>query len=158
MEEQLAKLQEIPLPEPVSYTPQTIGWYILLALALVCIFLLIAKWIRQTRRNRYRKEALYLLTEIEQDKRTLAELPALVKRVSLASNPRKEVAGLNGVPWLEFLDSTWTGKNFSTGPGKILPLISYRPPEWVEKEVSAEERQALFDLIRTWIRRHRADI
>jgi hypothetical protein len=157
MEEQLSNLQEIALPEPVAYTPQTIGWYILAFLVLISVILLFVRWRKQVRKNLYRREALSRLDEIEAGKIPLTELPVLVKRVALAFTPREKVAGLSGKNWLEFLDSTLVSKEFSTGPGRLLPELSYSTADSIQK-VSDSDQRELFDLIRRWIRRHRAGI
>ena len=157
MDERLSNLREIPLPEPVSYMPQTIGWYILLALALLAIILLIIHSRRRARRNRYRTEALQILEEIERNDR-MSELPVLVKRVALGFAPREKIAGLSGLPWLRFLDSTLGGDRFTAGPGQILLAISYAPPETAERKLKPDQRREVLDLVRHWIRRHRAGI
>jgi hypothetical protein len=157
MEEQLANLKEIALPEPVAYTPQTIGWYLLLALVVIAVVFMMVRWRQNVRRNRYRQEALHCLDQIEASRIPLSELPVLVKRVVLASTPREKVAELSGNEWLEFLDSTIGNKDFSTGPGRLLPDLSYGTPESIQKATNAEQ-QALLSLIRTWIRRHHAGI
>ena len=108
-------------------------------------------------RNRYRNEALQSLKEIEQNNR-LSDLPVLVKRVALAFTPRDKIAELSGVPWLQFLDSTLGGADFTSGPGRLLLAISYGSPESIERELTSERRQALLNLVRRWIRRHRAGI
>ncbi len=157
MDERLTNLREIPLPEPVSYMPQTIGWYVLLALALFAVVLFVIRLQRKTRRNLYRTEALHILEEIERSER-ISELPALVKRVALGFAPREKIAGLSGIPWLLFLDSTLRGNRFTEGPGKFLLAISYAPPAEAERKMTPEQRRALLDLVRHWIRRHRARI
>jgi hypothetical protein len=158
MEEQLSNLKEISLPEPVAYTPQTVGWYLLLALAILVAVLLIIRWRRNRLRNRYRSEALGLLNDIEESNRPLSELPALVKRVALAFAPREKIAELSGAAWLRFLDSTLGGTDFSDGPGRLLLTVSYATTESVKQKVTPEQRSALLSLIRRWIRRHRAGI
>ena len=158
MDERLLDLREIPLPEPVAYTPQTLGWYVLLALVVLTLVLLAALWRRNVSRNRYRKEALLVHDEIEQGNRPLSKLPALIKQVALAFTPREKIAGLSGGPWLEFLDSTLGGTNFTTGPGQFLLTVSYEAPASVNRKLTSEQRQALLGLIRRWIRRHRAGL
>ena len=158
MEDQLAGLKEIPLPEAVAYTPQTAGWYVLLALVLMGFLWFLYRWKVRASRNRYRIEALERLSEIEQGVAPLSELPVLVKQVVLAFAPRERVAGLSGVPWLEFLDSTFGGREFTSGPGQVLPALSYERSEMAEKKMKPEERRRLFALLRRWIRRHRAGI
>ena len=157
MQEQLSNLKEIPLPEPVSYFPQTAAWYILLALAVIILAFWLAHLYRVSLRNRYRREALKTLDEIERSVRPVSELPVLVKRIGLAIAPRKTVASLSGDAWLRFLDSAWQGTAFTKGPGKILPELAYKSPQSLPP-VSDERLQDLFALLRQWIRRHRARI
>ena len=61
----IADLKDIPAPPPVSYAPQTPGWWvvgglILLGLLVYAFF----RW-RRWRRNRYRREAQAALDAIE---------------------------------------------------------------------------------------------
>ncbi len=157
MDEKISGLQELALPTPVSYMPQTIGWYILLAVLLVAMALLIRRWLQHRAANRYRRDALGRLDEIvshANEPAAVAALPALVKRTALSFAPREDVAQLSGDAWLAYLDSTYGGNGFTTGPGKLLPALSYGsraalPPNQVEE---------LFTLIREWIRRHHARI
>jgi len=158
MDEQLSNLREIPLPDPFAYTPQTAGWYILLALVVLIVVFLIMRWRRSTLRDRYRSEALQLITEIELGGRPLSDLPALIKRASLAFTPREKIAELSGMPWLRFLDSTLGNTEFSTGPGKLLLTLSYETPESVEEKLTSEQRLQLLSLTRRWIRRHHAGV
>ena len=157
MDERLSNLREIPLPEPVAYTPQTVGWLILSALVFLAVVLLIRHWRRNALRNQYRSEALQSLNEIE-DSDQLTELPALVKRVALAFSPREEIANLSGVPWLQFLDSTLGDNGFTAGPGRLLLSVAYEASESVNQKLTSEQRKALLGLVRRWIRRHRAGI
>ncbi len=55
MEEKLTELKEIILPEPVSYMPQTVAWYILFGLLLIAAVWLAVRWYRHWAANRYRK-------------------------------------------------------------------------------------------------------
>ena len=164
MEEKLAELKEIILPEPVSYLPQTVAWYILFGLLLMAAVWLAVRWYRHWAANRYRKAALKRLAEIEMNLRdsdcratSISALPVLVKQTTLAFAAREKVAGLSGKRWLTFLDSTYIGWAFTEGPGKLLPELSYWPIFKLER-VSDDELQALIGLIRKWIRRHRAAI
>lgn len=157
MQDQLANLKEIPLPEPVSYMPQTMAWYILFFVVLVMAALWIFRLYKHYLQNRYRREAVKQLDEIERSVRPLSELPALVKRVGLTIAPRDTVAGLSGKAWLKFLDSTWDGASFSSGPGRLLPELSYRKPQSLP-DPNDEGVRNLLILLRRWIRRHRARV
>jgi hypothetical protein len=157
MQTQLENLKEIPLPEPVSYAPQTVAWYVLFAVILILAGLWILHLHRRSVRNRYRREALAQLDEIEQSARPISDLPALVKRVGLAMAPRETVAGLSGDAWLAFLDSTWKDGGFSSGAGRLLPELAYGKPQSLP-DISDRQVRDLFALLRRWIRRHRARI
>lgn len=156
----LKGLQEIALPAPPSWLPQTWGWVVIAALVLALIAWVAWRVWRHHRANRYRREALAELGRIEQAltargedgesrAQALVALPALVKRTALAAAPRAQVAALSDVQWLAFLDQTLPGKAFSEGAGRMLPALAYdpRPP-------SADATQALVALVRRWIAHH----
>jgi len=86
------QLKEMALPAPVSYAPQTWGWWALLALLIVTLLVLGARRYWQWRRDRYRREALVRLEELQQrsnDLSALRELPELLKRVALSMPSRQ---------------------------------------------------------------------
>ncbi|WP_213938789.1 DUF4381 domain-containing protein [Pseudomonas sp. dw_612] len=81
------QLKELGLPAPVSYAPQTWGWWVLLGLLVVAVLLVSARRVWQWRRDRYRREALVRLAELQRrsdDLNALRELPELLKRVALS--------------------------------------------------------------------------
>jgi hypothetical protein len=145
---ELEGLREIRLPEPVSYAPQTIGWWIVFALLLlIALYVAFRLW-RRWRRNAYRRRALAHLAAMERDGAP-ALLPRLLKRTALDAWPREEVANLSGDAWLAFLDRVYGGVGFTSGPGRVLPALAYGEPR-------VDDAPALFSLARTWIRTHRA--
>jgi len=154
LDDAIQGLLEIALPEPVSYAPQTIGWYVLLALLLAAAIYAGIRWGRAYRANRYRREALVELSEIAGGGAAAgAQLSVLVKRTALGFAPRGTVAELSGDAWLEWLDGTMAGREFQDGPGRLLPALAYQ-----DAEVSDTEWAELTGLLRRWIRRHRADL
>ncbi len=145
------ELHDIVLPEPVSLMPQTPAWWVLLGLALVEVVWASYAAIRRRRANRYRRQALARLAEVEAaGAEALARLPELVKQTALAFRSRAEVAALSGEPWLHFLDASYGGTGFAQGPGRVLPALAYGRPG----EVSEEAARELIGLIRRWIREH----
>ncbi|MET0949428.1 MAG: DUF4381 domain-containing protein [Pseudomonas sp.] len=81
------QLQEIALPVPISYAPQTWGWWVLLGLLVMAVLLVGARRYWQWRRDRYRREALVRLAELQSHSdqlNALRELPELLKRVALS--------------------------------------------------------------------------
>jgi len=152
----IADLKDIPAPPPVSYAPQTPGWWvvgglILLGLLVYAFF----RW-RRWRRNRYRREAQAALDAIERAaneaatrKEALAALPALVKRTVLAWAPRQQVAPLSGDAWLRYLDGTYPQGGFVQGPGRQLDALAYG-----NGDIGKDELAALMALLHRWIDDH----
>ena len=154
----LDKLQEISLPAPVAWTPQTIGWYVLAALAALGLLWMLRAIYRRHAANRYRRAALAELATIRVrldgetgPSRVLADIAALLKRTALAVFPRDEVASLSGEAWLGFLDSTAGSTLFSSGPGRVLADLPYR----AEASAPAGEMRELLTISKRWIRKHR---
>ncbi len=153
---QLHELHDIVLPEPVSWMPQTWGWGLLLALAVGAGLWAGRAVYRRSRANRFRREALARLGQIETAQaatrlQALAELPSLLKQTALCGYPRSEVASLSGEAWLRFLDRSYGGDGFSNGPGRLLTRLAYEPLEKLEA-LSQRDWASLIQLIRDWIR------
>ncbi|WP_095135534.1 DUF4381 domain-containing protein [Pseudomonas sp. Irchel s3a10] len=88
----ISQLKELSLPAPVSYAPQTWGWWLLLALLIVLALIIGVRRYRQWRRDQYRREALVRLAQLRErsdDLNALRELPELLKRVALSMPLRK---------------------------------------------------------------------
>ncbi|QHD01378.1 alpha-2 type XI collagen [Pseudomonas sp. S04] len=87
----IEQLTELGLPAPVSYLPQTWGWWLLLGLLLVGLLAWAGRRYWLWRRDRYRREALARLAELQRSSDPLAalrELPELLKRVALSMPSR----------------------------------------------------------------------
>lgn len=150
----LAALQELPLPTPVPYTPQTVGWWMVGALLLIVLLYAAWRWHKRRLAKRYRVEALRELDEIEQALKLQAtaasRLPPLIKRVAMISAPRADTAALSGDSWLHWLDRTLPQAGFLDTPGRLLPQLAYGAPQ----NVDPQALQALLKLTRRWIREH----
>jgi hypothetical protein len=150
-------LKELPLPAPVSYAPQTIGWLIVL---LLCVALGVSfAWIARRRyaRARYRREALAALEQIEakferDDMCALGDIAPLLKRTALAVAPRERVASLSGAAWLAYLQSTYSA--FDTQSGALLYTSSYGRID----EITHEQAARLLKTARDWIEHHHVEV
>ncbi|MGH8387515.1 MAG: DUF4381 domain-containing protein, partial [Pseudomonas sp.] len=83
----IEQLKEIALPAPVSYAPQTWGWWVLLGLLVLTALIIAARRYWQWKRDRYRREALARLAQLQQrsdDLNALRELPELLKRTAIS--------------------------------------------------------------------------
>jgi Ca-activated chloride channel family protein len=152
----VAGLIDIPLPREVSLWPQT--WEARIAIMLLLVAVTGSVWhlLHRRRVNRYRREALAELNQIEHARNgagpdSLSKLTVLVRRTALAAFPREQVAPLLGPAWLSFLDRSYGGREFSEGVGRLLVSGPYRqlPPD-------DAELKSLVVLIRRWIRGHHA--
>jgi hypothetical protein len=162
-ETQLEGLIEIVPPQPVSYWPETIGWFFLLALIALAAAWFIFRRHRCRKANEYRRWALTELVELAQTMedeksigRALAELPVLVKRTALHCFSREKIASLSGEKWLAFLDSSYKGTGFAQGPGRLLEEVAYKPADQLG-HYAQDNIRPLINLIRTWIKTHRRE-
>lgn len=141
--ELLDLLVDVPVPPPVSMMPQTSAW-IVLAIILVTGSVLIFRRIRAHQiAESYRKIALSELQKTSDDP---AKIAAVLRRTALAAYPRSQVAGLYGDAWLLFLDSSFPGSGFASGPGQILTSAAYQ---------NTAPSPDLTQLVHNWIKTHK---
>ncbi len=134
------QMHDIVLPDPISWWPLAPGWWVILLILALAVIWLSAAAYRRWKKNAYRRAALRELESISP-----ADIPALVKRVSLCIYPREQVATLSGEAWLEFLDQAGNTQDFTQGPGRYLLELSYNPNA---KNIPIEE---LTSVIRKWV-------
>ncbi|WP_223512630.1 DUF4381 domain-containing protein [Pseudomonas sp. GL-R-26] len=152
------QLKEMALPAPVSYAPQTWGWWALLALLNVTLLVLGARRYWQWRRDRYRREALVRLEELQQrsnDLSALRELPELLKRVAISMPNAKPVgspAALGKEDWQAFLQRH-SKQPLPADFSQQLSLLAYAPDATL-RAMPTEQRQQLFSTCKTWVERH----
>ena len=142
-------LKDPVVPDPVSFLPQTPGWWILIAWFAAVDVILIGNRIRRWRRNRYRREALKSLRSIEkkQDSETAGEIAMLLRRTALAAYPRSDVASLYGDAWAEFLKRSSRNDRLVSQSADDLASAAYR---------ADVDGAMLLKPARRWIRVHRA--
>lgn len=156
----LDQLQELPLPAPPSYWPQTWGWAVLAVVLLVGIgWVALQRW-RRYRRNLYRRQAVCalnrLMREISLDPLAVRELPSLLKRTALAAQEpgqHQRVAALRGQGWLDYLRQSAGEPVFPEDSERVLSTLAYAPDE----AVYALDEGTLKTLIaasRQWVERH----
>lgn len=115
-EELLAQLADIHLPEPVSYWPPAIGWWVLAAIALVLLVILLRKLAKSRRQQKICQYALAELqhcydtyshadsTNMDQSKLDYVnQFNTVVRRVALVHYPQDNAASLDGASWVDFI-------------------------------------------------------
>ncbi len=156
----LEKLHEMLLPVPPSWMPQTVGWYLAFALALIAGGRWAFRRLQRYRSNQYRRSAVAELALIEQELKrpecwsnAASRIPTLLKRTALSAFPREEVASLSGARWLAFLDKTMGEKAFSEGEGRVLTELAYASLSQ-HAHLPDASIEGLLRLARRWIVMH----
>lgn len=152
-------IDEVFLPETVSWWPHTWGWKILAVLCLLWLGRLLYRQLLRWRRNRYRRLALRVLDQLQENAdaapHILRQLPELLKATALQAYPRPAVAGLTGNAWLQMLDSVCPQSNFDSPLGQQMLAISYQDPaQW---SLNTDQIPELLAMCRLWISKHKAD-
>ncbi len=129
MEDSL-NLRDIHLPDAISIWPPALGWWVLLILIPLIIYIIWFLFKRLTRRTAL-KSAKDLLAGIKQqasgDKgQTIRDLSHCLRRFHISNGQREQVAGLSGQAWLLYLDSVVGGTPFSRGIGRCLADAPYQ--------------------------------
>ncbi|PID46406.1 MAG: hypothetical protein CSB47_04375 [Proteobacteria bacterium] len=143
------ELRDIHLPSEVSWWPLAPGWWGLMLVALLCLFLLF-KWLRHVQKKKQTIAMIMnALDELEaeenlDDKAWLEKMSTLLRRVAINQHGRQVAAGLVGQDWLAYLDNSGKTEQFSKGEGKVLASSPYQPS-------AAFDRKALSVLVRNWL-------
>ncbi len=147
----LELMHDLVRPEPVSWMPQTPGWWIALAWLIAVIVILLWHRYRAWRRNRYRREALATLRSIEansvDEKQVAGQIALLLKRTALAAYSREKVAQLYGSEWAQFLCEAANNDPIIGQSAEQLATTAYR---------ADSDGKALIAPARRWIKMHRA--
>lgn len=110
IQEALSKLNDIAIPEAVSWWPLATGvWAVIVGVLGITIGLIWYYWVRY-QNNRYRREAEKALQESLQNKTLIADkvltVNQLLKQVAITHYGRSKVAHLSGENWVHFLQET----------------------------------------------------
>lgn len=94
-------------PEPITFTFETPGWYILLGIVLLFIIVYFSMKFIRYRKNAYRREGIsqlnQLLTTSSDNSAIFYKVILILKKVSITSYSRAKIGHLNGEKWIEFL-------------------------------------------------------
>ena len=101
----LQNLHDIVPVSPVPWWPPAAGWYFAGAAVLIVLAWIAWATFRRWQANACRRAALKELKELTErlpdNENAARKLPELVKRTALCAWPRRQVAGLSGMSWLE---------------------------------------------------------
>ena len=155
LEDPLAQLRDIHLPEPVSAWPPGPGWWLLAALLLALLGSLVWWLVKRHRGNAWRRQACCELDRALEDWqlhgddcRFLQELSEILKCVAMRTSSR-DVAALSGARWNQYLDERW-----QSAPARGFTALDfgeavYRP------SASGADVEELHGLGQRWLRQFR---
>lgn len=148
-------LKDIHIPtDTLSFWPLAPGWWIVgVLLPLLCFLsIIVYKYFKQTNAI---KSARKLLFKLKNDKNAeklqiLIAISVLIRRVAISTAPREQVAGLNGLAWLAYLDRSFKDAPFSQGVGRCLADAQYRKN--LDSDFDIED---LFKLCDRWLKKQK---
>lgn len=151
----LAELEEIRIPEPVSYVPQTMGWVVLAGLSIAIVGLALWAWRRHRAANAYRRQALQALDHLERvsasPKVRMTKTAAILRGTALVAFPRSQVAALTGQDWSNFLNKTGRAV-FAQDDDHALLMSVYSG----KQDIASRDAELFARNARLWITSHRA--
>ncbi len=149
-----AQLQALYEPEPVKFSFQTPGWYILAGVLLIIVLFLLVRWTINYKKNAYRREALKNLEAIQarfrqnNDISCVNDTLVLLKLVAIQTFGRQTVAELYGDKWIQFLEDSGKDTPFRKHASALFS-VAYNKKNSEEAEVNS-----IFDLTKKWIKTH----
>lgn len=149
-------LRDIHLPGAISWWPPAPGWWLLLALGFAALALYGVQYFR----GRHRRAALRGLQRVTlaleqgaepvgclQNVSTLLRRFAMTTALNAAAAPERDVPGLIGDRWLDYLDSRWQRDAFARGAGRQLLAAPYARPNSIARAQALE----LTTLCKEWL-------
>jgi len=140
-------------PEPISYSFNTPGWYLVLGLLLLIALIVALVQYRKYRKNSYRREALKQIENIVKTKSetTVFEINRLLKIIALKLFGREKVASLYGAKWFDFLISTMKQKEKL----KVESLTEFSEALYnSEYKLNENKLNELVGFAITWVKNH----
>lgn len=152
----LSELRPLHLPEPISWWPPAIGWWIAGILIVGLVILSIFLTIQHIKNNRYRKIALIelnalALTDTEDNTAYYQQINRLLKRIALQLWDREEIASLHSKAWFEFLNKQCKSPTFSEQTIDLLYRASYAKNAAFDQHANDQ----LFIETMNWIKKHK---
>ena len=132
LQEALKDLRDIHEPDPVSFWPPALGWWLLMLFVIAAIFLI--RWQKKRKKQpKYKKLAIEAFKNISTNyevqrngHKTACELSELIRKIMVLTDDRPDVAGLIDEEWLSYLDEKSDSELFSKGAGRILTTVAYK--------------------------------
>lgn len=160
---------EVPIPQDISWFPQTAGWAFLASLLCIAIIFYLYKKINCYMNDAYRRAALIEVTKLLTNPAQHKAIPSLLKRTALYAYPRQVVSSLSGHEWEAWLDEQCSQCEFSTTFKGKLRLLSYSDQYALDKTqcdqyqssktlTVAPQNNQLYNQVTLWIKFHQGQL
>lgn len=117
------RLHDLYEPPPVPFSFEAPGWYVLGGILLIGATLVTIIRIRRYIKNRYRRDALRELNNMDHAAEIFPQLFVVLKRTAIFAFGREKVAPLYGTAWLSFLEKTGVNVHLNEYRDEILPAL-----------------------------------
>ena len=142
----LSRLEDIVVPDPAPWWPLAAGWYVVIGLGLLGLAVFGFRAWRRWKADAYRRAALAELSSASE----IGQIATILKRTALGAFPRREVAGLTGDAWCEWLEQQ-SGRPI---PAEARSRLAHGV--YAVEAVDSAAMVAARDYAATWIRDHGA--
>jgi hypothetical protein len=142
------QLHELYEPAPVTFRLETPGWIILAGIILMIILLVAVRQIRKYINNRYRREALQKLENLDNAAEVFPQLLVVLKKTAIHTFGRDKVGHLYGMEWLSFLEKTGKDVRMTDYHDQVMNTV------YAGKEMEQDAHEAILLNAKKWIRTH----
>ena len=152
----LAQLRVIQLPEPISWWPLAPGWWVMIISVITLSIWIISRLVKWHSANRYRKEALQLISLIDKSQnftsaqKLLLTLEILKQTVNSAY-PEEHFSSLNLSAFLGFLQISCKAAVFQNLPNDLNARIYGRLDD---QQYNNDLTGVFIASSKTWIKQH----
>lgn len=156
-EEQTINIGTLIEPTPIGFSFDAPGWIILLGIIILILIVIAYKKHQEYQKNKYRRFAVSTIESLTLSELTIEEIvfkiSEILKRVSITSYGRKEIASLNEKEWLHYMNQKGKNKPFFQEKSKqILTSLLYQGKN---AQISNDEIQNYKKESLNWIKKHR---
>ncbi|EKO3493878.1 DUF4381 domain-containing protein [Vibrio fluvialis] len=146
----LRELKEVPIPDPVGWWPQALGWQLLLILLAILMVYVIYQRAQHWWRNRYRREAIEALALLSSDDALWPQkMHKIVKVVMVYLDSNN--AAVYGQSLLRQMDSYYQGNvNMAQNADFAQWVICLEDPKATNPDFAA-----IHAALRAWLLNHR---
>ncbi|MBY7994289.1 DUF4381 domain-containing protein [Vibrio fluvialis] len=146
----LRALKEVPIPDPVGWWPQALGWQLLLILLAILTVYIIYLRVQHWWCNRYRREAIEALTRLSSDDALWPQKMHKIVKVVMVYLDSKHAA-VYGQSLLRQMDSYYQGNvNMAQNADFVQWMICMEDPKATNPDFTA-----IHAALRAWLLNHR---